>query len=101
MIWAQFWDFDTGYIAGTIPPQFGARRPVEACGSDGVAVLDGRHALTELRRQARKIAEDRGYIGFALHRGASFTRSHKIHPLTQRRFESILPPAEPEKDMEE
>lgn len=56
--------------------------PIEACGDRALIILDGREspqshvdiALTECRK--------RGYVGFTLHRGATFTRSSMVRPLT-------------------
>ncbi len=42
MLYAQFYQMSTGYIPGTIPPQFGEPQLIEASGDRSVIVLDGR-----------------------------------------------------------
>lgn len=78
MRFAQFWTMSTGYMPGTIPPQFGTPKPIEACGSNGVLIIDGRLSLHNATTIAAKVARERGYIGYAIHQGESFTRSREI-----------------------
>lgn len=83
MQFATFYKPSTGYIAGTIPPQFSSEhvKPIPAMGSDGVAVFDGRWGRQRCIEAARDIARRRGFIGFTLEAGESFTRSRVIRPL--------------------
>lgn len=79
MVFAQFYQLSTGYVAGSIPPCFdGPRVPIEACGDRAVIVLDGRRRLESQIQLAREECGKRGFVGFALLRGESFTRSRKI-----------------------
>lgn len=83
MQFAVFFMPSTGYIAGTVPPQFSPDhvRPIPALGSDGVAVFDGRWSKEHCAAVARDIARKRGFIGFTLEAGESFTRSRVIRKL--------------------
>ena len=80
MKFAEFYHLSTGYVAGTIPPQFSdaARRPIPACGSDSVLKLDGRFSMQTCARIAASVCVRRGYIGFTVNAGESFTRSREI-----------------------
>ena len=78
MRFAQFWKMGTGYILGTIPPEFGTPKPIEACGSDGVLIIDGRLSLCNAAALAAKVAKERGYIGFSIYQGESFSRSREV-----------------------
>lgn len=40
--------------------------PIPACGSDSFAYLDGRLSLENQKREAAKIARQRGYIGYRI-----------------------------------
>lgn len=67
---AQFFHPSTGYVDGTIPPRFdGEKKPIEACGTDGVFILDGRLSYSNMIEQSNRIALQRRYIGFQLRRG--------------------------------
>ena len=80
MTYAEFYHLSTGYIAGTIPPQFSdaARKPIPVCGSDSVLKLDGRFSTRTMVRIASEVCRKRGFIGFTLNAGDSFTRSREI-----------------------
>lgn len=83
MQFAVFYKRSTGYIAGSVPPQFSPDhvKPTPALGSDGVAIFDGRFGLPRCVSLARDIARKRGYIGFTIEAGESFTRSRVIRKL--------------------
>lgn len=83
MIFAQFWHNSTGYVAGTIPPQYSpqAVKLIEACGSDSVAIIDGRLGAFRREEEARAICKKRGFLGFSIHAGESFSRSSTIRNL--------------------
>ena len=78
MRFAQFFTMSTGYIPGTIPPEFGTPKPIEACGSSSVLILDGRLSLHNASALAAQVAKERGYIGFSIHQGESFNRSREV-----------------------
>ena len=78
MRFAQFWTMGTGYIPGTIPPRFSTPKPIEACGSDAVLIIDGRLSLHNATTIAAKVAKERGYIGFSIHQGESFSSSREL-----------------------
>ena len=82
MIYAQFWHNSTGYIAGTTPPQYSPAhvKPIPACGSDAVFILDGRLSRANMAAKARAICKARGFIGFNLERGPAFSRSSSCRP---------------------
>lgn len=83
MQFATFYKLSLGYVPGSIPPRFSADhvKPIEALGSDGVAVFDGRYGIERCASEARDICRKRGYIGFTLSAGQSFTRSREIRKL--------------------
>ena len=78
MRFAQFWTMSTGYIPGTIPPEFGTPSPIEACGSNAVLVIDGRLSLHNAIVVAAKVAKERGYTGFSIHKGESFSNNREL-----------------------
>lgn len=81
MIYAQCYVLDTGYVPGTIPPDFtGARKPTEACGSDGVLVLDGRWSLGRKDACAALYGRRRGFVGYRLYQGRTFTEARPCGP---------------------
>ena len=45
----------TGYIQGSIPPQFSEnnKKPIDACGSDAIVHLDGRKSIYNLQNDVR------------------------------------------------
>ncbi len=68
MIYAQFYQDSTGYVPGTIPPQFDKAqvKPIERLGSDGVLVLDRRLSLANQHKAARARAVQVDAIGYRL-----------------------------------
>ena len=78
MLYAQFYKNSTGYIEGTIPPQFGTPALIEACGDRAVIVLDGRVSPKSNGEIAAKECEKRGYKAWAIFRGDTFTHSKRI-----------------------
>ena len=73
---AEFYTLSTGYIAGTIPPQFGKPQLISATGDRSVIQIDSRLS----HKNAMKIAEDeckkRGYIGYKILQGNSLLDCH-------------------------
>ena len=83
MIYAQFKVLSTGYIDGSIPPQFSDdhKKPIDLLGSDGVAVLDGRKTITNLIFDAIKIMNNHinknSIIGFEIIKANDFRGNGK------------------------
>lgn len=80
MLFAQFYQLSTGYVPGSIPPRFddAYKRPIGACGDRAVIVLDARHSNATNDNIARAECEKRGYIGYQIFRGESFTRNRSV-----------------------
>lgn len=83
MKWIQFYHLSTGYIAGTIPPQFGEPKPIEACGDRSVIIIDARRRVDEHHRIATVEGKKRGYIGYTLNSGERF------EPKTSTKYQEI------------
>ena len=83
MIHAEFYHMSTGYVEGSIPPQYSeeAKRPIPACGDRSVIILDGRNNLLTHAAIARAEGAKRGYIGFAIRSGRSLSDSTILRPL--------------------
>lgn len=73
MIFAQFWQMP---VAG--PWNNDKSEPIEACGDRAVIILDGRSSLETHKEIAEITCRQRGFIGYTLHKGESFTRSNPI-----------------------
>lgn len=77
--YAQFFTISTGYIAGTIPPQFSAPTVIESCGDRSVIQIDAR--LT--RRNMGEIAESecikRGFIAWQIIGGNHLLDAKPLH----------------------
>lgn len=69
----QFLLPSTGYIPGTIPPQFGKPELTDATGDTGVFILDGRNSEATMhrdaRRRAQRLAHWRQYPAYQLVKG--------------------------------
>jgi len=79
MRFAVFHKLSTGYVDGTIPPRFdGPKVPIPALGSDGMRIFDGRFGMSRCASEARAICKARGFAGFTIEAGASFTQSRVI-----------------------
>ena len=74
--WVQYLAMSTGYIPGTIPPQFGKPELIDACGDTGVFVLDGRNSyqtmLADARNRAQRLEHWRKYPAFVICKGPRF-----------------------------
>lgn len=55
--------------------------PIEACGDRAVIILDGRNRPADHVAIAARECAARGYIGFTLHMGETFTRASMVRPL--------------------
>jgi hypothetical protein len=85
MIFATFFHLSTGYVDGSSPPRFdGEKKPIPACGSDSVAILDGRLSSTRRNAEARRLCLQRGFVGFQIESGSRFTSAQII-----RKFEKV------------
>lgn len=76
--YAHFLILSTGYIEGTIPPQFSDenRKPIEKLGSDSRMWLDGRKSTQSMIIDAGKeLIKRRGNIvGFNIYRNGKLVR---------------------------
>ena len=68
MVFAQF--YNRGVITKT--------ELFEACGDRSVVIYDGRLSKSTIRNDARRECIKRGYAGFAIFRGETFTRCSRI-----------------------
>lgn len=78
MIYAEFHHPSTGWNGKDFS---GPVVLIPACGSDSVRVLDGRWRRDRIIAEARRTCTARGYNGFSLHAGETFTRSQEVRPL--------------------
>lgn len=68
--WAQYYRKSaTGYV--------------EACGSDQVADMDGRHNHDSMLRVATEIGKQRKFDGFRIARGSSYSKPFFINAAVQ------------------
>ena len=82
MVFAEFQVWSTGWN-GT--DYSGPKKPVEALGSDGTYVLDGRktqiNQISDARKRAQSLIKMHGYrhiIGFKLFCGPKFTNARQV-----------------------
>lgn len=70
----------TGYIEGSIPPQFddAHKKPIEACGSNGVLILDARCSTQFKLDVAEVTCKKRGFVGYRIYQGVSFSSAKPI-----------------------
>lgn len=78
MRFAEFYHDSTGWNGRDFS---GPVKLIPACGSDSVAILDGRLSSANAAAHARDICRKRGFKGFTLHAGSSFTRSRETRHL--------------------
>lgn len=80
MRYAQFFSLSTGYVENSIPPEFREenKRPIEACGSNGVIIIDARIRLIDAGRIASAECTKRGFIGWEIREGRSFSDSRPV-----------------------
>ncbi|QDJ96223.1 hypothetical protein Xoosp13_36 [Xanthomonas phage Xoo-sp13] len=64
--YVQFWQLSTGYVEGSIPPQFGERKPIHATGDRSVVILDARQSYFTWKAIAADECKKRGYIGYSI-----------------------------------
>lgn len=80
MKYIQFFQLSSGYIPGSIPPKFddAYKKPIEACGPDSIKIIDGRWSNKTIAEIARRLCLSRGFCGYRIYSGESFTRSKPI-----------------------
>lgn len=76
MVYVEFYHLSTGWPSYTEQDI----KPIPACGSDSVYILDGRLSLSNMITKAKQVIKLRGnkHCGFTINKGASFTRSRPI-----------------------
>lgn len=65
----QFKTLSTGYIQGTIPPQFSKEniKPIDKIGSDGIYYLDNRLSLSNMIGKGFELCKQKNNtVGFSL-----------------------------------
>jgi hypothetical protein len=78
-----FLQMSTGYINGTIPPQFSEdhKEPIEGCGSNSVMLLDNRNSInTMFNKCLVELKNRKQFIGFKIVKCASLL--DKYHLIT-------------------
>jgi hypothetical protein len=86
MRFAQFYHESTGWNGRDFS---GPVRLIEACGSDGVAIFDGRFSLSRCVQEARDYAAkmnrpdglNKKFKGFTIEAGERFTTSRTVRAL--------------------
>lgn len=82
-IYCQFKVLSTGYVAGTIPPQFDEnnKKPIDLIGSEGVYILDGRNSLNTLIYDSRLRLDKmrrKDIVSFEIIKAERFTDNGKV-----------------------
>ena len=80
MKYVQFYTRSTGYVEGSIPPRFdeALKLPIEACGDRGVMIVDASIRPSKVAAIAASEAVKRGYIGYRVFQGRTFTDAKPI-----------------------
>ena len=80
MKYIQFFNLSSGYVPASIPPKFddAYKKPIEACGSDSIKIIDGRWSNKTIAEVAIATCRTRGFSGYRIYSGESFTRSKPI-----------------------
>lgn len=76
---AQFFQMSTGYIAGTIPPKFGAPEVIRAMVDRSVIQIDARLTRSNMGQIAASECEKRGYIAWQIIGGSSLLDAKPLH----------------------
>lgn len=74
----QLFQMSTGYIPGTIPPQFGKPEPIEATGDRGIIQVDGRLNESNIVAIALQACRESEYVGYKILRGNSLQQAKPI-----------------------
>jgi len=84
-IYCQFKHLSTGYIEGTIPPQFSKMhvKPIDLLGSDGVMILDARkniqNLITDCHERMSQLSKANYIVGFVIIRAQGFDDGSVIY----------------------
>ena len=78
MVYIQFYQLSTGYPSFKDEDKY----PIEVCGDRGVIILDGRNSPSAWHEIAKQEGNKRGFVGYTIHKGESFTRSNVVHGFT-------------------
>lgn len=76
--WVQFLQESTGYVEGSIPPRFddAHKKLIDACGSDGCQLLDGRLSMRNMHTnalyRAQRLEHFKQYSAYVLCKGPRF-----------------------------
>lgn len=83
MRYAQFYSESTGCVPGSIPPRFDPARAelIEACGDRAVVIIDARIRPEAAGQIAAQECAKRGFKGWRMFEGESFTRSRPVSGL--------------------
>jgi hypothetical protein len=78
--YAQFFNYSTGYIEGTMPPKFddSHKKLIEACGDRGIVQIDSRLANWRIGSIARETCQARGYDGYQILQGDSLLNAKPV-----------------------
>lgn len=68
---AEFYTWSTGYIAGTIPPQFGEPKLIAATGDRATIRIDSRLSPDNIKTIAENECKKRGFVGYKILKGNS------------------------------
>lgn len=79
-VYCEFKHLSTGYINGTIPPQFSKDnvKPIPMCGSDSVMVLDARKNVYNMVEDCIKRMEQLKAVGFTIIAATSFRDKGRV-----------------------
>lgn len=83
-VYCQFQKLSTGYIPNTTPPQFSDeyKKPIDALGSDGVFILDGRNSLStqieDSLTRLEKINRNNSIVSFKIVKADSFLDEGRV-----------------------
>jgi len=78
MRFAEFYHASTGWNGRDFS---GPVTLIPACGSDSVLPIDGRWSERRAIEHAREVCIKRGWRGFTMNAGDSYTRSRVVRPL--------------------
>ena len=67
----EFYTWSTGYIAGTIPLQFGKPELIVACGDRAIIQIDSRLSHDNIKTIAENECKKRGFVGYKILTGKS------------------------------
>lgn len=74
----QLFKMSTGYVDGTIPPQFGKSLPIEATGDRGILKVDGRLSERNIVEIALQACRESEFIGYQILKGATLLQAKPV-----------------------